>query len=92
MWRRRDGRPEASTVVAADSRRHGRLPVFPGKRSRRLPDLKVSVQASLADANKVAASFLYEGARHCPPYGVAPTEKRQLLDCIRLRQSCTLYV
>jgi steroid delta-isomerase-like uncharacterized protein len=45
-------------------------------RLKGLPDLKVSIQASLADADKVAASFLYEGTQQGPLYGVPPTGKR----------------
>jgi predicted ester cyclase len=78
--------------VAADSRRPVSVAGVSGEALKGLPDLEASVQASLADADKVAASFYYEGTQRCPLYGVAPTEKRQLLHCIRLRQSCTLYV
>ena len=46
---------------------------FFAARLKGLPDLKVSIQASLADADKVAASFLYEGTQQGPLYGVAPT-------------------
>jgi steroid delta-isomerase-like uncharacterized protein len=49
---------------------------FFAARLKGLPDLKVSIQASLADADKVAASFLYEGTQQGPLYGVAPTGKR----------------
>jgi steroid delta-isomerase-like uncharacterized protein len=48
---------------------------FFAARLKGLPDLKVSIQASLADADKVAASFLYEGTQQGPLYGVAPTGK-----------------
>jgi steroid delta-isomerase-like uncharacterized protein len=49
---------------------------FFSARLKGLPDLKVSIQASLADADKAAASFLYEGTQQGPLYGVAPTGKR----------------
>jgi steroid delta-isomerase-like uncharacterized protein len=49
---------------------------FFAARLKGLPDLKVSIQASLAEADKVAASFLYEGTQQGPLYGVAPTGKR----------------
>jgi steroid delta-isomerase-like uncharacterized protein len=49
---------------------------FFAARLKGLPDLKVSIQASLAEADKVAASFLYEGTQGGPLYGVAPTGKR----------------
>jgi steroid delta-isomerase-like uncharacterized protein len=45
-------------------------------RLKGLPDLKVTIQASLAEADKVAASFLYEGTQQGPLYGVVPTGKR----------------
>jgi predicted ester cyclase len=48
---------------------------FFAARLKGLPDLRVSIQASLADADKVAASFLYEGTHQRPLYGVAPTGK-----------------
>jgi steroid delta-isomerase-like uncharacterized protein len=46
---------------------------FFAARLKGLPDLKVSIQASLAEADKVAASFLYEGTQQD---GVPPTGKR----------------
>jgi steroid delta-isomerase-like uncharacterized protein len=49
---------------------------FFAARLKGLPDLKVSIQASLADADKAAASFLYEGTQRGALYGVAPTGKR----------------
>jgi steroid delta-isomerase-like uncharacterized protein len=49
---------------------------FFAARLKGLPDLKVSIQASLAEADKVAASFLYEGTQQGPLYGVPPTGKR----------------
>ena len=48
---------------------------FFAARLKGLPDLRVSIQASLAEADKVAASFLYEGTQQGPLYGVAPTGK-----------------
>jgi predicted SnoaL-like aldol condensation-catalyzing enzyme len=47
---------------------------FFAARLKGLPE--VSIQASLADTDKVAASFLYEGTQQGPLYGVAPTGKR----------------
>jgi len=44
-------------------------------RLKGLPDLKVTIQASLAEGDKEAASFLYEGTQTGPLYGVAPTGK-----------------
>jgi steroid delta-isomerase-like uncharacterized protein len=49
---------------------------FFAARLRGLPDLKVTIQANLAEADKEAASFLYEGTQQGPLYGVAPTGKR----------------
>ena len=49
---------------------------FFAARLKGLPDLKVTIQASLADADKAAASFLYEGTQQGPLYGVPPTGKR----------------
>ncbi len=41
-----------------------------------LPDLKVSVETSLASGDKVAASFIYEGTHQGVYLGVAPTGKK----------------
>jgi steroid delta-isomerase-like uncharacterized protein len=49
---------------------------FFGARLKGLPDLKVAIQASLADGDKAAASFLYEGTQQGPLFGVPPTGKR----------------
>ena len=49
---------------------------FFAARLKGLPDLKVSIQASLAEGDKAAASFLYEGTQTGPLYGVPPTGKR----------------
>ena len=38
-----------------------------------IPDLRVSVETSLASGDKAAASFVYEGAHGGVYYGVAPT-------------------
>ncbi|MFZ2108819.1 MAG: ester cyclase [Roseiarcus sp.] len=38
-----------------------------------VPDLRVSIETSLASADKAAASFVYEGAHGGVYYGVAPT-------------------
>lgn len=48
---------------------------FFAARLKGLPDLKVTIQASLAEGDKEAASFLYEGTQTGPLYGVAPTGK-----------------
>ena len=48
---------------------------FFAARLKGLPDLKVTIQASLAEADKEAASFLYEGTQQGPLFGVAPTGK-----------------
>ena len=44
--------------------------------SKVCPTLRVSIQASLTEADKVAASFLYEGTQQGPLYGIAPTGRR----------------
>jgi len=49
---------------------------FFAARLKGLPDLKVSVQTSLAEDDKVAASFAYEGTHQGLYYGVPPTGKR----------------
>jgi len=41
-----------------------------------LPDLKVSIETSLASGDKVAASFAYEGTHQGVYFGVQPTGKR----------------
>ena len=38
-----------------------------------IPDLRVSIETSLASGDKAAASFVYEGAHGGVYYGVAPT-------------------
>ncbi len=45
-------------------------------RLKGLPDLKVTIQASLAEDDRVAASFLYEGRHEGVYYGVDPTGRR----------------
>ena len=57
-------KPKAATVA------------FFAARLKALPDLKVSIQASLAEDDKVAASFAYEGTHQGLYYGVPPTGKR----------------
>jgi len=57
-------KPKAATVT------------FFAARLKALPDLKVSIQTSLAEADKVAASFAYEGTHLGPYYGFEPTRKR----------------
>jgi steroid delta-isomerase-like uncharacterized protein len=49
---------------------------FFAARLKGLPDLKVTIQTSLAEDDRVAASFLYEGQHEGVYYGVAPTGKR----------------
>lgn len=40
-----------------------------------LPDLKVAIEAMVADKDHVAASFVYTGTHSGPYFGVAPTGK-----------------
>ncbi len=49
---------------------------FFAARLKGLPDLEVTIQTSLAEDDKVAASFLYEGRHEGVYYGVQPTGKR----------------
>ncbi len=55
--------PKAATVGFFDARLTG------------LPDLKVTIQASLAEGDLVAASFAYEGTHKGVYYGFEPTGK-----------------
>ena len=41
-----------------------------------MPDLKVTIETTVAEADKVAASFVYEGTHQGPYYGIEPTGKR----------------
>ena len=41
-----------------------------------VPDLRVSIETSLASGDKAAASFVYEGAHGGVYYGVAPTGRQ----------------
>ena len=41
-----------------------------------LPDLKVTIQTTVAEEDRVAASFVYEGRHEGVYYGVEPTGKR----------------
>ncbi len=49
---------------------------FFAARLKGLPDLKVTIQTSLAEDDRVAASFLYEGRHEGVYYGVEPTGRR----------------
>jgi len=57
-------KPKAGTVA------------FFAARLKGLPDLKVTIQTSLAEDDRVAASFAYEGTHQGLYYGVEPTGKR----------------
>jgi steroid delta-isomerase-like uncharacterized protein len=57
-------RPKAATVA------------FFAARLKALPDLKVTIETSLAEADRVAASFVYEGTQEGTYYGIEPTHKR----------------
>ncbi len=48
---------------------------FFAARLKGLPDLKVTIQTSLAEDDRVAASFAYEGHQGGVYYGVPPTGK-----------------
>ena len=49
---------------------------FFAARLKALPDLRVSIQTTVAEADKVGASFVYEGTQEGPLYGIQPTHKR----------------
>src|ERR1700693_13956 len=53
--------------------RPSRRPAFFQARLTGVPDLRVSIETSLAAGDKAAASFVYEGAHGGVYYGVAPT-------------------
>ncbi len=57
-------KPKAATVA------------FFAARLKGLPDLKVAIQATLAQGDLVAASFAYEGTHQGVYYGFEPTGKR----------------
>lgn len=48
---------------------------FFASRLKGLPDLKVTIETMVADGDKVAASFVYEGTQTGMLLGVAPTGK-----------------
>ncbi len=56
--------PKAATVA------------FFAARLKALPDLAVTIETTVAEADKVAASFVYQGTHEGPYYGVEPTHKR----------------
>lgn len=49
---------------------------FFAARLKAMPDLKVSIQTTVSEADKVAASFVYQGTQNGPYYGFEPTGKR----------------
>lgn len=49
---------------------------FFAARLKALPDLKVTVQTTVAEDDRVAASFVYEGRQEGTYYGVEPTGRR----------------
>ena len=56
--------PKAATVA------------FFAARLKALPDLEVTIQTTVAEDDRVAASFVYEGRREGLYYGIEPTGKR----------------
>ena len=56
--------PKAATVA------------FFAAKIKALPDLKVTIETTVAEADKVAASFVYEGRQEGLYYGIEPTQKR----------------
>ena len=57
-------KPKAATVA------------FFAARLKAMPDLKVTIQTSLSEGEKAAASSAYEGTNTGPYYGFEPTGKR----------------
>jgi steroid delta-isomerase-like uncharacterized protein len=49
---------------------------FFAARLKALPDLKVSIETTVSETDKVAASFVYEGTQQGRYYGIEPTRKR----------------
>jgi len=49
---------------------------FFAARLKAMPDLKVTVQTTVAEDDRVAASFVYEGRHEGVYYGVEPTGRR----------------
>jgi len=49
---------------------------FFAARLKAMPDLKVTIETSLAENDRVAASFRYEGTQEGAYYGIEPTHKR----------------
>ena len=62
----------APAPPAGKSQKQGTLAFFQ-TRLTGIPDLRVSIETSLAAGDKAAASFVYEGAHGGVYYGVAPT-------------------
>jgi len=54
--------------------KQGTVAFFAG-RIKGLPDLSVAIEASLANGDMAAASFVYTGTHRGPYFGVAPTGK-----------------
>jgi len=63
--------PAPSGVTA----KHATVAFF-AHRVEALAGLKVSIEASLAQGDLCAASFVYEGVHHAVYYGVAPTGRK----------------
>lgn len=64
--------PPPSAGVSA---KQGTLAFF-AARLKGVPDLSVAIEASLADGDMAAASFVYTGTHQGPYFGVAPTGKK----------------
>jgi steroid delta-isomerase-like uncharacterized protein len=64
--------PPPSAGVSA---RQGTVAFF-AARLKGLPDLSVAIEASLANGDMAAASFVYTGTHQGPYFGVAPTGKK----------------
>jgi steroid delta-isomerase-like uncharacterized protein len=66
----------AAAPPPADKAAKAATVAFFSARLRALPDLKVTVQTTVAQDDRVAASFVYEGRQEGEYYGVQPTGKR----------------
>jgi predicted ester cyclase len=65
----------APPPVGGKSQKQGSVDFF-AARLAGMPDLQVSVEASVVSADRVAASFVYTGTHDGVYFGIAPTHRR----------------
>src|SRR6201986_1504010 len=65
----------APPPVGGKSQKQGSVDFF-AARLAGMPDLQVSVEASVVSANRVAASFVYSGTHDGVYFGIAPTHRK----------------